>query len=194
MLKQVWLNIQFEFEVFCLEIIIDSPMQPTLFKQKVKVNHSVQGYLSADKFYHLALGKHSFKCKFGTSIVSLNEDGKIDGKRYWLVNLQRDNGVKEQIGSMIMDSKVSDTIRDNASFYQVNFKNNHYTMKKPFMQFGKEEAFLYDSNDLLLANIFSSYKQKPRLKKCIYLNDNIEFNEEKIAFFIVSLNLAIFVS
>lgn len=169
-------------------------MQPTLFKQTVKVNDSVKGYLSADRFYQLALGKHSFKSKFGTPTVSLNEQGKRDGKRHWFVNIQKHDMAKEKVGSMVMDSKMGDTFRNNATFYEVVFKDDKYYVKKPFMQLGKEEAFLYDSDDVLLANIISSYKQKPRLKKVIYLNNDIDFGEDEIAFFIASLNTAMFVS
>jgi len=143
-------------EVFYLKITINSPMQPTLFKQTVKVNDVVTGYLSADSFYQLALGKHSFKSKFGTSIVSLGEQGKRNGKRNWFVNLQKHDAIKEKIGSMVMTSKMSDTFRNNATFYEVTFNDNKYYVKKPYMQLGKEEVFLYDSKDVLLANIISS--------------------------------------
>ena len=181
-------------EVFYLKITINSPMQPTLFKQTVKVNDAITGYLSANKFYQLVFGKHSFKSKFGTSIVSLNEQGKQNGKRSWTMNLQKRGTTKEKTGSMVMTSKMKDTFRNNATFYEAVFNDDKYYVKKPYMQLGKEEAFLYNSEDVLLANIISSYKQKPRLKKVIVLNNDIKFKEEEIAFFIVTLNTTMFVS
>jgi len=42
--------------------------------------------------------------------------------------------------------------------------------------------------------LYRPYKQKPRLKKIIYLNNEYEFKEEEIAFFIVTLNTTMFVS
>ncbi|MDV2582366.1 hypothetical protein [Alkalibacillus haloalkaliphilus] len=122
-----------------MEVVINSPLQPTLFKQRIKVNGEYGGYLSAKRFFQIAVGKYSFKSKFGNSVVSMEEQKKHQSKRNWVIKLMNHNKELENCGSMIMVSSINDTLRVHATSFDITFKEYKYYVKKPYMQWGRKK-------------------------------------------------------
>ncbi|MDX8046277.1 hypothetical protein SH601_09760 [Gracilibacillus sp. S3-1-1] len=63
-----------------MEFTINSPMQPTFFKQKIYVKKEHVGYLAATKPFAYLIGRNSFKVNYKGNDVSLMEAKKIDKK------------------------------------------------------------------------------------------------------------------
>ncbi|WP_440896404.1 hypothetical protein ACS127_18185 [Amphibacillus sp. Q70] len=176
-----------------MALIINSPMQPTIFRQRILSGGEKRGYLAVTNIFEYLKGRNSFKAKFNDTTIFLLENGKERRKRNWSILVEK-NGIKKDKGLVTMDSSTVDTLRTNETYYKVEFDGTYFELRKPFMEPGKEEAFLYDNNNIKIANIILSLTEKPRFKKVISISNLQNYTNKEIGFFVVLLNTAIFES
>lgn len=177
-----------------MELVINSPLQPTLFKQKIRSNKNVLGNLSIAKPFGFLLGRNSFKAKVDKCVVCVIEQKKEYKRRNWKVFVQDKHSKLERAGEIIMVSNTKETLSANATFYTATFQNLCFEITKPYMQLGKHESYLYDGHQQRIASVVTSHTKKPRFKKTVYIHEDKMFSAGELAFFVVVLNMTLFES
>ncbi|QQK77072.1 hypothetical protein HUG15_16805 [Salicibibacter cibarius] len=177
-----------------MDVTINSPLQPILFRQKILFDGKKMGYLATVNLFKYVIGRNSYKVKVSDITIALIENRKENWKRNWTVQHQSKNADKEKIGSIKMTSNATDTLTHNATFFDIDFENKQLRVKKPYMQLGKAEAYLYSEDGSRLAYIRSSYTKRPRFKKTMHLDYAENYSHTELAFFICILNLALYES
>jgi len=174
-----------------LKLSIDGTKEPTIVKQKMRVDEEVVGYLGVDKLHRpLLTGNYSLISKYASAMIVLNEVKKQDGKRNWIIELQGKVD-RSGIGFMCMTSDTKTIFCQNSIRFDITYRDKHYYINRPFMQWNKDEAFLYNDENELVGRVIVSLKEQPSFSKVIYMKEPL--HEIDIAFFIVVLCTALFV-
>lgn len=175
-----------------MELVIKSPMIPTIFRQRIFSNGQKKGYLTAIHRFGSLKGDQSFKVNFNDQIVSLVENKRKNRDRNWSI-LVGNNDVSKNRGSVTMTSRVADTLQDHFTQYDIEFQKTDYLLECSFMTFsGKKEAFLLNHHKEEIANLVFTYFKMPLFRKVINIHNLKQYTDDEIAFIIVVLNTVIF--
>ncbi|WP_017185525.1 hypothetical protein [Alkalibacillus haloalkaliphilus] len=174
-----------------MEFIINSPLQPTFFKQKIYINKEPVGYLTATKPFTYLIGRNSFKVNYKGIDVSLIEVKKVDKKRNWEIILSNNNK-ENHIGRVVMLSRTKETLATNEVIFEIRVMDQTYYINKKHMRVGGEKATLLDDHKNNIGDIKASLMKEPLFKKRVTISNEGGLTKTIVATILVSLNTAIF--
>lgn len=169
-------------------ITINSPFIPLLFKQKMLEENKQVGFLAATKLVRYLIARHCYKVNYKNHMVKLIENKKTNKQRNWDL-FEFKNGKDKRIGKLIM---IGGTAKDIATKgyteYRFEFKNDIFTIKKPFMK--RNYCELENDN----GDVVATHKKGELLKWRRDIEVKKSYSDLEVGVFVLTLSLLAFVS